>query len=175
MNKKVWLHGCCADCTWKMVEAMKTEEMEPTVFYYNPNIHPRSEFQSRLGAIQKVAEMKGFNLVIADWRPSEYFKAIKGKKDKRCIWCWQLRLEKTAEEAKKRGYNYFSSTLLSSKYQDSDKIIKIGNQIAKKYGLELIVPKVIDRELETSGFYKQIFCGCVYSLAERMEEKYWNQ
>lgn len=170
---KLLIHACCADCLLKMVESIKKEKKfdEIVVYYYNPNIHPRSEYQSRLKAMQLM--IKDIKLIIPDWKPSDYFEVIKNKeKGKRCIDCWNLRLEKTAEFAKENGFEAFSSTLLTSEYQDSDKIQKIGEEISRKYGIEFLIPKNICKKLETKGFYKQVFCGCCYSLTERFEEKF---
>jgi hypothetical protein len=81
-------------------------------------------------------------------------------------------LEKTAEYAKKNGFEAFSSTLLTSEYQNSEMIEKIGKEIGKKCEIEFLVPKKVYKKLETKGFYKQVFCGCCYSLVERFEKKF---
>ena len=207
--KKLLIHACCADCLLKMVESIKKENKfeEIVVYYYNPNIHPRSEYVSRLKAMQlMIGDLK---MVVADWRPGEYFESLnqnppssdkseatsldrealnqilsvdkstsplnKGrnlKKPIRCEKCWRLRLEKTAEFAKENGFEVFSSTLLTSEYQNTKKIEKIGKKVAEKYEIEFLIPKNVCKSLKTKGFYKQIFCGCCYSLVERFEEKF---
>ena len=170
---KLLIHSCCADCLLKMKESIKKEKRisEIKVYYYNPNIHPRSEYQSRLKAMQQIT--KKDELIVADWRPKEYFEAIKSRvKGKRCLDCWRLRLEKTAQFASKNGYQAFSSTLLSSNYQNDKRIAEIGKEVGKKYQIEFIIPKNLCKELDTKGFYKQVFWGCVYSLKERFEEKF---
>ena len=171
---KLLIHACCADCLLKMVASVKADKefSEIEVYYYNPNIHPRSEYQSRLKAMQlMIGDLK---MVVADWKPSEYFKKVGStiKKPERCEKCWILRLERTARFAKENGFKAFSSTLLTSDYQNSEMIEKIGKEIGKKYEIEFLVPKNICKKLETKGFYKQIFCGCCYSLVERFEEKF---
>jgi predicted adenine nucleotide alpha hydrolase (AANH) superfamily ATPase len=103
----------------------------------------------------------------------EYSEAIdRAPKHERCPRCWELRLKKTAEYAKRNGYEAFSSTLVTSQYQDSETIKKIALKIAQDNQIEFIVPEANCCELKTKGFYKQNFCGCVYSLKERFEEKY---
>ncbi|MFA6184586.1 MAG: epoxyqueuosine reductase QueH [Candidatus Shapirobacteria bacterium] len=178
---KLLIHACCADCLLKIVESIKLEKRfsEIVVYYYNPNIHPRSEYQSRLKAMQlMIGDLK---MIVADWRPREWFetnlpKSLFDKRDflkpKRCERCWRLRLERTAEFAKKNGFEAFSSTLLTSEYQNSEMIEKIGKEIGEKVGIEFLVPQNICKKLETKGFYKQIFCGCCYSLVERFEGKF---
>lgn len=217
---KLLIHACCADCLLKILQSRTVLQgkivlikdiEEIVIYYYNPNIHPRSEYQSRLKAMQLM--FKDIKLIIPDWKPSEWFEKQnpskspfdppslklrtdkqdgksnqnppgptsseppsleKGglKKSERCPKCWELRLGKTAEFAKKNGFEAFSSTLLTSEYQDSEKIKEIGQKIAKKYGIDFLIPKNICKKLETKGFYKQVFCGCCYSLTERFEEKY---
>jgi predicted adenine nucleotide alpha hydrolase (AANH) superfamily ATPase len=184
MFMPILIHACCADCALKLIKTLNNQGYDSkdiTIYFYNPNIHPRSEYCSRLKAIQKISEEEKLKLVVADWSPKEYFGAIKTKsfpnpsfdKARRCIKCWKLRLERSAEYAKEKGFEQFSSTLLSSHYQDSEKIKKIGKHIADNYNLNFFIPEKIDKDLHTKGFYKQIYCGCCYSLKERMEEKFF--
>jgi predicted adenine nucleotide alpha hydrolase (AANH) superfamily ATPase len=165
-----------------MVESIKSENKfkEIEIYYYNPNIHPRSEYQSRLKAMQlMIGDLK---MVIPDWRPKEYFETLRPAgtsldrealiKPKRCEKCWRLRLEETAKFAKEKGFDSFTSTLLTSEYQKTDTIEKIGKEISKNHNIQFLIPNKICKKLETKGFYKQIFCGCCYSLVERFEEKF---
>ncbi len=177
---KLLLHACCADCALKFLESIKNENLETTIFYYNPNIHPRAEYLARLGAIKKMLREKA-KIIVPDWRPREYFQSTpnpsfnkEGKKN-RCLSCWNLRLEKTAKYAAKNGFETFSSTLVTSEYQDQEKIQKIAEAKAKKYKIKFWKPEHVCTCLKTAGFYKQFFCGCVYSMRERYEEKYRNE
>jgi len=155
-----------------------------TIYYYNPNIHPRAEYLARLAAIRKMVGEKA-KIIVPDWRPREYFekinlpKSLFNKRDlnktERCIKCWELRLEATAKFAAENGYEAFSSTLVTSEYQDQDTIQKIAEAKAKKYKIKFWKPEHVCTCLKTAGFYKQFFCGCVYSLKERYEEKYRNK
>ena len=186
---KVLLHACCADCALKFVESIKKDNNITALvfYYYNPNIHPRSEYQSRLKAIKQIADENKIKLIIPDWKPMDYFEYLNPSVDKstspldereksirpnRCINCWNLRLNQTAKYAKENGYEMFASTLVTSQYQDNITIEKIARSMAKKYELKFYVPELICTELKTSGFYKQFFCGCCYSLTERMNEKF---
>lgn len=167
---KILVHSCCGDCVLKWLKSYKGKG-EVSLFFYNPNIQPRAEYQSRLVAIKLLAQKYKWKLVIPDWSPREYFEVVKNDKN-RCESCWKLRLETTLGRAKRDGFEQVSSTLLVSKYQNKKTIEKIGKNLAKKYKIKFLVPKKIVTELPTSGFYKQFFCGCVYSLKGRMEEKY---
>lgn len=174
---KILVHSCCADCLLKLVEAMKQESdknLELTAYVYNPNIHPRSEYLSRLKAVQQIAKEIKIELVVADWSPKEWFEVNKNKfeKPERCHRCWKLRLEKSFEYAKKHGFGAVTATLLTSHYQDRNKIEKIGKDLAKKYEIKFLAPKNININLETKGFYKQNYCGCGWSLVETWSEKF---
>jgi len=171
---RLLLHACCADCILKFVDSIKrenTEIKEIVAYFYNPNIHPRSEYLSRLKAIQKVAEENKMELVVADWSPKEYFEKIKDRKN-RCEKCWELRLGKTFEYAKDKKFDKVSSTLITSHYQNSENIKEIAKRLEDKYKIKFLVPKKISKDLKTSGFYKQNYCGCAYSLVEGLEAKF---
>jgi len=167
---KLLLHACCTDCVLKFIESAKADKFdEIVVYFYNPNIQPRSEYLTRLKAIQSL----NLNLVVADYSPKEYFKTVTNpKKPIRCQNCWYLRLSKTTDYAAKNGFTHFSSTLVTSEYQDTKTIISIANNLSKKLNIGFYLPKNICCDLKTTGFYKQNFCGCVYSLQERYQEKY---
>ena len=190
---KLLLHACCADCVLKYLESVQAiksrlddrdTSLVTTIYYYNPNIHPRAEYLARLAAIRKMVGEKA-KIIVPDWRPREYFekinlpKSLFNKRDlnktERCIKCWELRLEATAKFAAENGYEAFSSTLVTSEYQDQDTIQKIAEAKAKKYKIKFWKPEHVCTCLKTAGFYKQFFCGCVYSLKERYEEKYRNK
>jgi predicted adenine nucleotide alpha hydrolase (AANH) superfamily ATPase len=182
---KILIHTCCADCLIKLINSLKDEDVEITVYFYNPNIHPRAEYLARLNAIKKISEGNKIKLMVADWSPKEYFKslspAIAGVspfdkretlRPKRCEGCWNLRLRKTFEYAKKNNFETTSTTLLSSHYQNKDKIKEIGKNLEKEFGIKFFVPEKISRDLKTTGFYKQNYCGCCYSLTEAWSEKF---
>lgn len=168
------VHTCCADCLLHLVEAQK-KDIKIVVYFDNPNIHPRSEMLSRLGAVKKVAAELGIKkVVVADWEPGLYFKAIGKNKEfgKRCVGCWELRLSRLVSQANKMGIKKITTTMLSSSYLNRKKIVELGEGLARENGLELVVPKITTHECRHIGFYKQNYCGCVYSLKERLEEKH---
>ena len=171
---KILVHTCCADCLLKITNSLKDEMV---AYFYNPNIHPRAEYLARLKAIQKITEESKIKLIVPDWSPKEYFE-IKPfpnpslDRAGRCGNCWNLRLNKTFEYAKKNNFDMVTTTLLSSHYQNKKTIEKIGKELEKEYKIKFLIPKKINRELKTSGFYKQNYCGCCYSLAETWEKKF---
>jgi epoxyqueuosine reductase len=172
------LHTCCADCTLKMLDSihteLKLESADIGLYFYNPNIHPESEFHARRKALSDVFRDQGYKLIIAPWQPAHFFNALNGNsnQESRCPKCWHLRLETTAKYAKKNDYTTFSTTLLSSKYHDMDVIKQYGCDLAKKMGLTFFIPQKIDKDTSHAGFYKQNYSGCAYSLLEKMHSKY---
>jgi len=170
---KLLLQACCADCILKFIDSIREGNLEideVIAYFYNPNIQPRSEYLSRLKAIQKVTEENKIKLIVPDWSPKEYFKEIKNKEN-RCNKCWKLRLEKSFEYAKDNNFELISSTLITSHYQDQETIKEIAKSLEKKYKIKFLMPKKVSKDLETSGFYKQNYCGCAYSLVETWEGK----
>jgi epoxyqueuosine reductase len=183
----VLVHICCADCGIKLIDALKKEQnihdQDIVLYFYNPNIHPESEWHARKNAIQKIFDNSMLKLHIVSWEPKNYFEAINkeaervkdfdvNQKKYRCPLCWELRLRNTIEYAQKNNFEYISSTLFSSIYHDTKLITKIAQKLEKEYKLKIIIPKNIDHCHKTNGFYKQNYEGCVYSLVEKMTEKY---
>lgn len=182
MIKEIVIHTCCADCLLNFIKYLKEEMIidentKIVSFFYNPNIHPRSEYLERLNAVKKVIHdqlsKRDIQLVVPEYRPSEFFQNIKGQTN-RCYNCWYLRLYTLFQYAKTQDIPYVSTTLLSSHYQDKDEIIQIGKELEENH-IAFLYPQKSHEQLKTSGFYKQNFCGCCYSLTQRMWEKYINE
>ncbi len=181
--KKILIHSCCADCLVKTAHEISKDfadqPFSATILYYNPNIHPRTEKDARLLAIKQIMErspeqFENYNLHVADYRPAEYFDAIKGWKSskERCAKCWKLRLAKAFEYAVSDKFDILTTTLLSSQYQDCDTIELIMKNLSKETGIEIWKPDTICAECKSHGVYRQNFCGCCYSLTEKLEEKH---
>jgi len=179
MIDKILIHTCCADCLINLIHSLEeekqiSEETNIILFFYNPNIHPRSEYFARLDALKRVLIDKYPNrkikFVIPEYRPKEYFESI-AQESRRCLGCWRVRLLKTFQYAKENDIHYVSSTLLSSHYQDAETILKIGKELGDT-DIHAIYPMEAHEQLNNHGFYKQNYCGCCYSLNERMSEKY---
>ncbi len=183
------LHVCCADCFLKYKNSIKTYsefyntnlEDKIQIFFYNPNIHPISEYRARLNALKKVAT--NFKIVVPDFRIQEFFDAQVLKdlnvnsildelnlRVSRCNKCWALRLYRTVIYAKENNFTKFSTTLFASSYQSREVIYKIGSFLSKKYDIDFVFFDV--KDIKTAGFYKQNYCGCIYSLLEKYNKKY---
>ncbi len=189
-NKKpaLLLHACCAPCSSAVLEYLY-EHFNITLFFYNPNISPESEFHYRLEELKRLIVEMNFNdieIVVPDYDNNEFEALAKGLEylpegDKRCKKCYRLRLMRTAEYAKGNGFDYFTTTLSVSPYKNADALNQIGGELEKEYGIKYLYSDFKKKEgykrsCELSrqyNLYRQNYCGCVYSkkLAEKTEEK----
>lgn len=177
------LHGCCAPCSSACLECLN-KHFKITLFFYNPNISPKEEFEKRFSEAKRlVAEMPFENsvkIIKGDYDYSRFLNAVSGfetvkEGGERCFKCYALRLEETAKAAKKGGYDYFCTTLSISPLKNSQKINEIGYEIGEKYGVKWLPSDFKKKEgykrsIELSrqyDLYRQDFCGCAFSKAER--------
>lgn len=175
----LFLHACCAPCSSYVLEYL-SEYFKITVFYYNPNITPKEEYIKRKAELNRLIAEKPFANAVAvmdcDYCPDIFFARVKGLEHcaeggERCFACYDLRLRKTAEAAKKNGFDYFASTLSISPLKNAAKLNAIGQQLATEYGVAWLPNDFKKREgykrsIELSrqyGLYRQDYCGCVFS------------
>lgn len=172
---KLLLHTCCAPCLIYPLERLRQNGFEVTGFFYNPNIHPFSEYKNRRQAVEELKKDLGMEIVYPEYHPEEFFEAVNLKEatPQRCVLCWSLRLKRSAQQAKEKGFNAFASTLLVSPYQDQGKLKEIGEGIAAEIGIEFYYEdfrtgfKKAHAEAKAKGIYCQKYCGCIYSEIER--------
>ncbi len=179
MKKKMLLHSCCGPCSTSVIDRLK-EEYDLTIFYYNPNIYPREEYQKRLAEQQKYVSLIGLDIVVVDgtYVDNADFEShcvgLENEKEggARCSVCFAYRLDKTAQYAKQNGYDIFATTLTVSPHKNAKVINDIGLKIAQKYNIEYLVAdfKKQDGYLKSIrlsqkySLYRQNYCGCKYSL-----------
>lgn len=179
-EKKVLLHSCCAPCSGEVMEAMQASGVEYTIFFYNPNIHPREEYELRKAENVRFAEQHGVPFVDADYDTDNWFARTKGQewepeKGARCTTCFDMRFDRTALYAHEHGFPVITSCLGISRWKDMDQINACGVRAASHY------PEMsywtfnwrkgggASRMLEISKrehFYQQEYCGCIYSLRD---------
>ena len=174
---KLLLHACCAPCSVQCVKALDEEEIRPDLYWYNPNIHPSTEYRSRRDTLYAFAKERNLSLVTEDEYGLRSFIAGLNEsapgENGRCAFCYRLRLEKTARSAAEKGYDAFSTTLLISPYQDHGLIRKIGEELALLHGPQFLYRDFRPRfrqgqgEARAAGYYMQKYCGCIYSEEER--------
>ncbi len=171
------LHACCAPCLTYSIKAFKEEFDEVTALWFNPNIHPFEEYRKRFEAMEKFEEEKDIDIIYLDKYELKSFLEGALKSDPRCEFCYEWRFSKTAKIAQEKGFEYFSTTLTISPYQNHEMIKKVGKKESEKKNIEFIYRDLRDgfskhHELSNEmGLYKQGYCGCIFSEKERYYEK----
>jgi predicted adenine nucleotide alpha hydrolase (AANH) superfamily ATPase len=181
------LHCCCAPCAVQCAESFLDEGARPDLLWYNPNIHPYTEYQARRDALVQFAGGRELALSIIDEYglrdfirgvfPGLEAEAADGGGASRCRWCYRARLEKTAALAAAGGYEGFSTTLLISPWQNHEAIRREALGAAEKYGVPFLYRDFRPRFREGQekaralGLYRQKYCGCIFSEEERYLKK----
>ena len=181
------IHSCCAPCSSYVLEYL-SQYFEITVFYYNPNIYPESEYTKRILEQQKL--IRDMNLkypvsfLAGRYEKEKFYAMAEGMEDlreggARCMKCYELRLSETARQAAAGGFDYFTTTLSISPMKNAQKLNEIGVRLGEEYGVEYLVSDFkkkngYKRSIELSkeyGLYRQDYCGCEFSLREREAQK----
>lgn len=177
---KLLLHSCCAPCSGEVMEALIYSEIDFTIFFYNPNIHPVQEYEIRKEENKRFAIKHQIPFIDADYDKDNWFERAKGlewepERGARCTMCFDMRFERTALYAHEHGFPVISSSLGISRWKDMTQINECGIRAVKPYddvtywtynwrkngGGERMY-QIAKRE----EFYKQEYCGCVYSLRD---------
>ncbi len=182
-EKKVLLHSCCAPCSGEVMEAMVASGLELTIFFYNPNIHPKKEYDIRKNENIRYAEKLGIPFVDADYDVQDWFARAKGmerepERGVRCTMCFDMRFARTALHAYENGFSLYTSSLGISRWKNMEQINDCGVRMAAPYeGVEYWtynwrkdsggarMYEIAKRE----EFYQQEYCGCIYSLRDTNE------
>ena len=176
--REVLLHACCAPCSSAIVEWLLQHDIRPTIFYYNPNIFPREEYEIRKQESKRHAESLGIHWIDGDYDHQGWLNGVCGlegepERGRRCEQCFTVRLITTAKKAQELGLHYFTTTLASSRWKNLEQIERAGRQAEqavegvifwaqnwRKGGLQ-------DRRnllLKEYNFYNQQYCGCEFSM-----------
>lgn len=171
---KLLLHICCAPCSIECINALKEENVQITGFWYNPNIHPFTEYRNRLNTLKEYSKTINLDVIYKDeYGLVNFTKNVIGDLNNRCDYCYKTRLEECAKYASQNGFEAFSTTLLISPYQNHDKIKNICEELSRKYNIEFVYKDFRNnfregqkkaREME---LYMQKYCGCIFSEEER--------
>jgi predicted adenine nucleotide alpha hydrolase (AANH) superfamily ATPase len=179
-ENKVLMHSCCAPCAGELMEAMIAKGIELTIFFYNPNIHPKKEYEIRKQENIRYAEKLGIKFIDADYDVQNWFQRAKGlerepERGIRCTACFDMRFERTALYAYENGYKIFTSSLGISRWKDMNQINESGIKAASHY--KNVIYWTYNWRKDGGGarmydiakreqFYKQEYCGCIYSLRD---------
>ena len=183
-DKRLLLHSCCAPCSSHCLSEL-SPQIGVTVFYYNPNLDCAEEYEKRKREqIRFLREMGLADFLDCDYAPEDYISAVRGLEEEkeggaRCAVCFRLRLERTAREAKARGFDYFATTLTVSPLKNAKLINTIGFAVAEEVGVPYLPSDFKKRGgylhsvrlSEEYGLYRQDYCGCAFSKAERERHK----
>ena len=180
--KRVLLHSCCAPCSGAMVEEMCSSDKldEVVVFFYNPNIHPRKEYEIRKEENKRFCEKLDIEFVDCDYDFENWYDRMKGmeydpERGERCTECFDMRMERTALYAHENGFDAIATTNATSRWKDAKQVDGSGYRAAERYpGLHYWCKdwqsdEMTLRKYEISAkehFYKQEYCGCSYSLRD---------
>ncbi|MEG2053421.1 MAG: epoxyqueuosine reductase QueH [Oscillospiraceae bacterium] len=181
------LHACCAPCSSYVLDYLSSH-FDITLFYYNPNITPKTEYDIRLAELHRLCEEMPLEnaprFLGANYDPKEFTAVSDGLEDlaeggERCRACYRLRLEATAKAAAENGFEYFCTTLSISPYKNSVWLNEIGQELATKYAVEYLSSdfKKNDGYKKSIAFsrqyslYRQNYCGCIFSRLQREKEE----
>jgi len=179
-HTKLLLHSCCAPCSGEVMEAIRVSGIEFAIYFYNPNIHPRDEYELRKSENVRFAEKYGIPFIDADYDSDNWFARAKGlewepERGARCTMCFDMRFERTALYAHEHGYPVITSCLGISRWKNMEQINGSGERAAAHYpGITYWTHNWrkqggAARMLEISKeerFYMQEYCGCIYSLRD---------
>lgn len=182
---RLFLHSCCAPCSSYTLEYL-SNYFDITVYYFNPNISPKEEFDKRFAEqkrlIDSLPAKNPIKLVLGEYNYDDFLQIARGYENvaeggERCFRCYRMRLESTARIAKEQGFDYFCTTLSISPLKNSQKINQIGYEVAQQYGIKWLPSDFKKREgykrsIELSreyNLYRQNFCGCIFSKENNNE------
>jgi len=171
---KVLLHICCAPCANRPLALLQEQGHEVTGFWYNPNIHPFTEYRSRRNTVREYLTEIGVKLIEQnDYALRPFVRAVAEDIAHRCVKCYEMRLFETARVAKEQGFDAFTSSLFISPYQNHALMMEVAQRAAEEYGVQFLYEdfRPLFREgqdfAREHGFYMQKYCGCVFSEEER--------
>ena len=179
VKKRLLLHCCCAPCGTHPVRVLEND-FEVVPYFYNPNIHPETEYKKRLRELRTLMDKWHFTLIEDVYNVDSWFERIKGHEDdlegeERCEICYQIRLGKTAAYAREYQFDCFATTLSISPLKKASIINAFGKELEKKYNLQFYEAdfkkkggfKISCELSKKEGLYRQHYCGCIFSQKER--------
>ena len=180
------VHICCSVDSHYFLQRLRGEHPNEKLigFFYDPNIHPYSEYQLRLMDVKRSCRLLGIELIEGEYDTESWLEAVRGlehepEKGARCSVCFDKRFEVTAEKARSLGERTFTSTLLTSPKKSLTQLQHAGDRLAKKYGVNFLAPdyrqasgtQVQNRMAKEEKLYRQDYCGCIFGLKMQREEQ----
>ena len=176
--ERVLLHVCCANCLADVLPAIAGQNRELAAHFYNPNIQPLIEYRRRRKSALLLADRLGLKVIDPpplNVHPGEFLLGSDWRLEppKRCLSCYRIRLERTAAAAKASGFTAFTTTLLVSKEQSHENVLKAGREASERAGVRFLEGDWRELHGKAGGMpkgfspYKQQYCGCIFSEYER--------
>ena len=181
------LHSCCGPCSTQVLRVLEPY-FTISIYFYNPNVHPKSEYILRLNEQRRLLESLSpelnIGIIEAPYDPETYFQSVKGLEElgegsERCFSCYALRLRKTANKAKEAGFDYFTTTLSISPYKNAQQLNDLGKRMEEETGVKYLYGDFKKKDgyaksirlSEKYNLYRQQYCGCIYSYHEAKEKR----
>lgn len=176
------MHICCAPCANQPIAQLREEGLSVTGFWFNPNIHPYTEYQARKATLEGYAKEIGMKLIIGGrYDLRSFITNVADNIDGRCAYCYRVRMEETAKYAAEHGFDSFTTSLLISPYQKHEAIAAIAREMGQQYGVEFLywdfrpLFRAGQDYAREHGFYMQKYCGCIFSEEERYMAAKWKK
>lgn len=176
---KLLMHTCCAPCSVYCIDALRSEGIEPTCFWYNPNIHPYTEYKTRRDCLKDYAKQINAKLILKEeYGLDEFCRNVISDIENRCVnYCYPKRLSETVRYAAENSYDAFTTTLLVSPYQKHDELIKICEKLSEESGVKFLYRDFRpgfyagQEKAKELGLYRQKYCGCIFSEEDRYKKQ----
>lgn len=176
---KLLMHTCCAPCSVYCIESLRKEGIEPTLYWYNPNIHPYIEYKNRRDTLKQYSESINVKAIFEEeYGLDEFCRNVIGDLKNRCAnYCYKVRIEQTVKYAKENGFDAITTTLFVSPYQQHEKLKEICEKICQENGIKFLYRdfRVGFREGQEKarnlGLYMQKYCGCIFSEEDRYSKQ----
>ena len=180
------IHICCSVDSHYFLQKIKEEYPNETLvgFFYDPNIHPYSEYKLRYEDVKFSCAKLGIELIEGEYDLNSWLESVKGlenepEKGDRCTVCFDKRLETTVFKALELEHNKFTTTLLISPKKSQDKLDIIGNDLANKYDIEFVFKdyrsgngqELQGKQVKQNSLYRQNYCGCLFGLTPQREQQ----
>jgi len=171
---KLLMHICCAPCAIYPLQLLEPHGHDICGLFYNPNIHPYREYEKRRDTLKSYADLHGLRVMCPEeYAMEDFLRNVAFREKDRCRYCYSSRLHYTAQRAKEAGFDFFTTTLLYSKFQNHEMIKGIGESVAVEHKVAFYYHDFRvgwtegQRRSREMGIYRQPYCGCIYSEKER--------
>lgn len=175
---KILLHACCGPCSIYPLKVLQEDGHEIQGYFYNPNIHPYTEYKKRLDTFREYAKRIGLAVIIEDeYELEKFLREAAFREEERCRNCYAIRLQRAAQAAKEAGFEAYTTTLLVSPYQKHLQIKELGETIGHEAGIPFYYydfrPGYREgvQKSKEENMYRQQYCGCIYSERDRYLRK----